>query len=119
QAVRRRTQERPAARAAAVTGGAMAMPVEFADVLAARERIAGHVHRTPVLTSATLDRELGARLFVKCENLQKVGAFKARGACNAVMALPDEAVARGVVTHSSGNHAGALAWAAAQRGAPC
>jgi threonine dehydratase len=97
----------------------MALPVEFADVLAARERIAGRVHRTPVLTSATLDRELGAQLFVKAENLQKVGAFKARGACNAVMALPDDAVARGVVTHSSGNHAGALAWAAAQRGAPC
>lgn len=97
----------------------MATPVEFADVLRARERITGIVHRTPVMTSATLDRELGGRLFVKCENLQKVGAFKARGACNAVMALADDEVRRGVVTHSSGNHAGALAWAAAQRGAPC
>lgn len=97
----------------------MQAPVTFAEVLRARERIAGLVHRTPVLQSATLDRELGARLFVKCENLQKAGAFKARGACNAVQALSDAAVRRGVITHSSGNHAGALAWAAAQRGAPC
>ena len=56
------------------------------DVRAAAERIRNHVHRTPVLTSTTLDRELGAEVFVKCENLQKIGAFKARGACNAVMA---------------------------------
>lgn len=92
---------------------------EFADVQAAAARIAGVVHRTPVMTSATLDRELGAEVFVKCENLQKVGAFKARGACNAVFALADAAARGGVVTHSSGNHAAALAWAAAQRGIPC
>ena len=93
--------------------------VEFDDVVAARARIAGVVHRTPVMTSATLDRETGAQVFVKCENLQKVGAFKARGACNAVFALDEGVAARGVVTHSSGNHAAALAWAAARRGIPC
>lgn len=86
------------------------------DIRAAAARIADHVHRTPVMTSATLDAELGAAVFVKCENLQKVGAFKARGACNAVLSLSDEAAARGVVTHSSGNHAAALAYAARSRG---
>lgn len=91
----------------------------LADIRAAAERIRGHVHRTPVMTSATLDRELGAQVFAKCENLQKVGAFKARGACNAVMALDAAAAARGVVTHSSGNHGAALAYAAAKRGIPC
>jgi threonine dehydratase len=91
----------------------------LADIRAAAERIRGHVHRTPVLTSATLDRELGAHVFAKCENLQKVGAFKARGACNAVMALDDAAAKRGVITHSSGNHGAALAWAARTRGIAC
>lgn len=91
----------------------------LADVTAAARRIRGHVHRTPVLTSATLDRELGGRVFLKCENLQKVGAFKARGACNAVFALDDATAARGVVTHSSGNHGAALAYAAQKRGIPC
>jgi len=90
----------------------------IADIHAAARRIAGRVHRTPVVTSATLDQELGAQVFVKCENLQKVGAFKARGACNAVLALSDEEAARGVVTHSSGNHAAALAYAARSRGVP-
>ncbi|MFK7738755.1 MAG: pyridoxal-phosphate dependent enzyme [Planctomycetota bacterium] len=90
--------------------------VTIDDVRAAAKRIRDHVHRTPVMTSATLDRELGARVAFKCENLQKVGAFKARGACNAVFALDDEAAARGVITHSSGNHAAALAYAAATRG---
>ncbi len=91
----------------------------FPDILAAGERIRGHVHRTPVLTSATLDRELGASVFAKCENLQKVGAFKARGAGNAVMALSDVAARAGVITHSSGNHGAALAWAAGLRHVPC
>ena len=91
----------------------------FADVQAAAERIGPHVHRTPVATSATLDRELSAEVFFKCENLQKVGAFKARGATNAVMELPDGACSRGVVTHSSGNHGAAVAFAAARRGIPC
>ena len=92
--------------------------ITIADIHAAATRIAAHIHRTPVMTSATLDAELSAQLFVKCENLQKVGAFKARGACNAVFALADEHAARGVVTHSSGNHAAALAYAARARGIP-
>ena len=73
---------------------------------------APHVHRTPVITCRALDEAVGARLFFKCENFQKVGAFKARGACNAVFSLPDDVAARGVVTHSSGNHGAALAYAA-------
>lgn len=84
----------------------------------AHARIAPYVHRTPVLTSTLLDREVGAQLFFKCENLQKAGAFKSRGACNAVFSLTDAEAARGVVTHSSGNHAGALARAAKLRGIP-
>jgi threonine dehydratase len=86
------------------------------DIRAAQVRIAPHVHRTPVITSNFIDREAGASIFFKCENFQKVGAFKARGACNAVFSLSDEAAQRGVVTHSSGNHGAALAWAAAKRG---
>jgi threonine dehydratase len=84
----------------------------------ARARIAGKVHVTPVLTSQALDELAGARLYFKCENLQKGGAFKARGASNAVFALSDEAARRGVATHSSGNHAAALARAARLRGIP-
>jgi len=90
----------------------------FEDVLAAAERIRGHVHRTPVMTSYAIDGIAGARLHFKCENLQKVGAFKARGATNAVLSLDDEAAGRGVATHSSGNHAAALAYAAGIRGVP-
>jgi len=82
----------------------------------ARERIAGKVNLTPVLTSTTLDGLCGARLFFKCENFQKGGAFKARGATNAVFALPEAEARRGVATHSSGNHGAALARAAALRG---
>jgi threonine dehydratase len=85
---------------------------------AARARIAGKVHVTPVLTSSSLDAQHGAQLFFKCENFQKGGAFKARGATNAVFALPEEQARRGVVTHSSGNHAAALARAARLRGIP-
>ncbi len=88
------------------------------DVRAAAARIAGQIHRTPVATCATLDRLAGRRLFFKCEHLQKVGAFKFRGASNAVLKLPAEAAQRGVVTHSSGNHAQALALAARLRGVP-
>lgn len=93
--------------------------ITLEDVRAAAARIRGHVHRTPVLTSRTLDRELSAAVFCKCENLQKAGAFKARGAVNAVLALPDAAAGQGVVTHSSGNHGAALAYAASIRGIPC
>ena len=84
----------------------------------ARARIAGKVHVTPVLTSATLDAQCGAHLYFKCENLQSGGAFKARGATNAVFALTAEQARRGVATHSSGNHAAALARAARLRGVP-
>lgn len=79
-------------------------------------QIAPFVNRTPVITSETLDARAGAALFFKCENLQNVGAFKARGAANAVLLLTDEEASRGVVTHSSGNHAAALARAARIRG---
>jgi len=92
---------------------------ELEDLLEAARRIAPYVHRTPVHTSATLDRELDARIFFKCENFQKVGAFKARGATNAVLCLDEAAARLGVVTHSSGNHAAALAFAAGIRGIPC
>jgi threonine dehydratase len=84
----------------------------------ARERIAGKVDLTPVLTSSTLDAEAGAQLHFKCENFQKSGSFKARGATNAVFALSPEEARRGVATHSSGNHAAALARAARLRGVP-
>jgi len=87
-------------------------------IRAAAVRIAPLIHRTPVATCATLDRLAGRALFFKCEQYQKVGAFKFRGACNAVLQLPDEVAARGVVTHSSGNHAQALALAARLRGIP-
>jgi len=84
----------------------------------AHERIRGKIHRTPVMTSQVLNGMAGNRLYFKCENLQKVGAFKARGATNAVFLLTDEEAAKGVVTHSSGNHAAALARAATLRGIP-
>ena len=88
------------------------------DVREAATRIAPWVHRTPVMTSRTLDQRAGATLLFKCENLQRVGAFKARGASNAVLSLNGDARARGVVTHSSGNHAAALALAARNAGIP-
>ncbi len=88
----------------------------LADIRAAYERIQDKINRTPVMTSETLNGLAGAQLFFKCENFQKVGAFKARGATNAVFSLTDEEAARGVVTHSSGNHAAALARAAKLRG---
>jgi len=88
------------------------------DVLAAADRIADEAKRTPVLTCASIDEIVGMRLHFKCENFQKVGAFKFRGATNAVRMLGDAEAARGVVTHSSGNHAQALALAARRRGIP-
>lgn len=92
------------------------MSLDYAAILAAHERIRPHIHRTPVLTSARLDAACGASLFFKCENFQKVGAFKARGATNAVFALDEASAQRGVATHSSGNHAAALSRAASLRG---
>lgn len=88
------------------------------DLRAAAARIGEEVHRTPVLTCDAIDAIVGMRLYFKCENLQKVGAFKFRGATNAVRSLDDDEAARGVVTHSSGNHAQALALAARRRGIP-
>lgn len=90
--------------------------LSHADVLAAAARIAGHARLTPVLRSHSLDALAGAELHFKCENFQRVGAFKFRGACNAVWSLSDEEAAHGVVTHSSGNHGAALALAARTRG---
>jgi threonine dehydratase len=94
------------------------MPPTLADVRAAHDRIRPHIHRTPVLTCSAINGLVRARVFFKCENFQKVGAFKIRGATNAVQSLSDPAAARGVVTHSSGNHAAALALAAHRRGIP-
>ncbi|HIJ57247.1 MAG TPA: pyridoxal-phosphate dependent enzyme [Deltaproteobacteria bacterium] len=94
----------------------MVSGLEFSAITEAAQRIRSHVHRTPVLTSKAIDGMCGATLFFKCENLQKAGAFKARGACNAVFSLSEEEAGRGVLTHSSGNHAGALAMAAQKRG---
>jgi threonine dehydratase len=94
------------------------MTLTLDDVRAAHARIKDQIHRTPVMTSEALDEKSGARLFFKCENLQKVGAFKARGATNAVALLTDDEASRGVVTHSSGNHAAALARAAKLRKIP-
>jgi threonine dehydratase len=90
----------------------------FDDVLAAHERIKPYIHRTPVLTSTFLNELTGAELFFKCENFQKAGAFKARGASNAVFSLSEEKAAVGVATHSSGNHALSLSYAAGRRGIP-
>ncbi len=98
-----------------VERSALALP-DLAAIRAAHARIAPHVHRTPVLSCRAIDAEVGARLWFKCENFQKVGAFKARGATNAVYSLTDEEARRGVVAHSSGNHGAALAYAARQRG---
>ena len=95
----------------------LALP-DLAAIRAAHERIRPHVHRTPVFTCAAVDAEVGAKLWFKAESLQKIGAFKARGASNAVFSLSDEVARRGVVTHSSGNHGAAIAYAAGRRGIP-
>ena len=94
------------------------MTVTLREIREAAQRIRPYIHRTPVLTSESLNQKVGAQVFLKCENLQKVGAFKFRGACNAVFSLSDEEASRGVCTHSSGNHAQALALAARMRGIP-
>ena len=95
------------------------MPPNFDDVLAAAARIAAHAHVTPMLASRALDTRAGARMQFKCEQLQRTGAFKFRGACNAVWMLDTAGASRGVVTHSSGNHGAALALAARGRGIAC
>ena len=93
-------------------------PLNLGAIRAAHERIRPHIHRTPMLTSERLDEASSASLFFKCENFQKVGAFKARGATNAVFSLDESAARRGVATHSSGNHGAAVARAAKLRGIP-
>ena len=91
----------------------------YQDSLDAYARIRPHIHRTPILTSRFLNELVGGEMFFKCENFQKAGAFKVRGACNAVFGLSDAEAARGVCTHSSGNHALSLSYAAGRRGIPC
>ncbi|HSF47151.1 MAG TPA: pyridoxal-phosphate dependent enzyme, partial [Burkholderiales bacterium] len=93
-------------------------PPDLATIREAAERLRDHAHRTPVLTSRSFNRMMGAAVFFKCENFQRVGAFKFRGACNAVFSLTEQEARRGVATHSSGNHAQALALAASIRGIP-
>ncbi len=100
------------------TAAASVLPA-FDDVLAAAARIAPHAHVTPVLRSRSLDASAGCELHFKAEHLQRAGAFKFRGACNAIWSLDDATAARGVVTHSSGNHGAALALAARTRGVAC
>ena len=95
----------------------MDLPV-FKDIQLAHSRIQAYVHRTPVLTSSAINSMIGAELFFKCENFQKVGAFKYRGATNAILMLEKEKLKLGVATHSSGNHAAALALAASKQGVP-
>lgn len=94
------------------------MPVTYKNVTEAHSRIQNWLHRTPVLTNAYLDDLSGATLLFKCENFQKTGSFKARGALNAILKLDDETVQNGVATHSSGNHAAAVARSASIRGIP-
>ncbi|HLA05988.1 MAG TPA: pyridoxal-phosphate dependent enzyme [Anaerolineales bacterium] len=94
------------------------MSVSLNDIQQAATRIKPYAHRTPVFTNQALDQKVGAQVHLKCENFQKVGAFKFRGACNAVFSLTDQEALRGVATHSSGNHAQALALAAKLRGIP-
>lgn len=91
------------------------LPV-YKDILEAHERIRGLIHRTPVLSSKLINEKLGAEIYFKCENFQKAGAFKFRGACNSILSLSEAELYKGVGTHSSGNHAGALAKAAALMG---
>lgn len=102
----------------AVAETAPAYIPDYDDVLAAHKRIEQHIHRTPVLTSEFMNDLTGANLFFKCENFQKAGAFKVRGASNAVFGLSDEDAQKGVATHSSGNHGLSLSYAAGRRGVP-
>ncbi|HJS18483.1 MAG TPA: pyridoxal-phosphate dependent enzyme [Anaerolineales bacterium] len=94
------------------------MTISLPDIQQAAQRIKPYIHRTPVITNESLTQRVGAEVFLKCENMQKVGAFKFRGAANAVFSLSEEEAAHGVCTHSSGNHAQALALAAKMRGIP-
>jgi threo-3-hydroxy-L-aspartate ammonia-lyase len=111
----------PPGQARSVESGRMNAPdrplaIDHADIAAAAERLAGHAHRTPVMTSRSVDERAGARVFFKCENLQRIGAFKFRGAYNAMSRLSDEERSRGVLAYSSGNHAQAVALAGRELG---
>lgn len=108
----------PGARHGTIAGMTTYLAISFDDVAAAARRLAGVAHRTPVLTSRTADELTGARLFFKCENLQRMGAFKFRGACNALSQFTSEQRRAGVVAFSSGNHAQAVALAARLLGMP-
>lgn len=92
------------------------MTIEDIDLTAAARRISPYIHKTPILSSSGIDSLTGATILFKCENLQKTGSFKARGATNNILMLSEQERAQGVVTHSSGNHGQALAWAAARNG---
>ncbi len=117
--LRRSTSTRPGSReGVALNAGERVASVEFSDVRAAAERLRGIVHRTAVVTSRTLDRLTGAHAFLKCENLQRMGAFKVRGAYNRIAQLDAGERARGVVAFSSGNHAQGVALAARLLGVP-
>jgi len=93
--------------------------IPLSDIRAAAERIRGHVHRTPLLSSRSIGESVGAAVFLKCESFQKTGSFKPRGALNKVLSLEEEERGRGLVTVSAGNHAQAVAWAARRTGVPC
>src|SRR2546429_10013326 len=95
-----------------------ALAVSYADVASAAERLSGHAHRTPVMTSRTVDERTGAQVFFKCENFQRMGAFKFRGAYNAMSRLAPDERKRGVLAYSSGNHAQAGALAGEMLGIP-
>ncbi|HKB71835.1 MAG TPA: threonine/serine dehydratase [Thermoanaerobaculia bacterium] len=93
--------------------------IPLSDIRAAADRIRGHVHRTPLLSSRSIGESVGAAVFLKCESFQKTGSFKPRGALNKVLSLEGEERGRGLVTVSAGNHAQAVAWAARRTGVPC
>jgi threonine dehydratase len=93
--------------------------IPLSEIRAAAERIRGHVHRTPLFSSRSLGEAAGASVYLKCENFQKTGSFKPRGALNKVLSLPEKDRGRGLVTVSAGNHAQAVAWAAGRTGVPC
>ena len=95
------------------------MKLTVQDIQQAQARIEPHIHRTPILQSQALNKIIGCELFFKTENFQKIGAFKARGGCNAVFSMDEASLQKGVITHSSGNHGAALAWAASLKVAPC
>jgi threonine dehydratase len=104
--------------ASSPSGPVAYQPPDWLSITEAHARIAPRIHRTPVLTSASLDKMAGAQLFFKCDNFQKTGSFKIRGATNAIFSLTEEAASRGIITHSSGNHGAAVACAAGWRGVP-